>query len=208
MTEYEKKLLETDTNVLTEEEIIQKNKIMIENNIKINSVDRNIFKNILKNKLNLKHDVVAKSKKNSTNLPIGDLIDLKQKKQHLIELIAKSTGIELELIKTTLDEVDIHLEDKLIIKAVFKLLSMRSISNSSNLNTCVNIHFKEEDQEILEEIEKERKKAYKLSILKEVSDIKDMSVYIIEAFISLNNIELDLNKDREIIVKNLINSLP
>ena len=135
LSEHEKSLLlSKDTDLLTDEEIIEKNKILIENNLKISDKDQLIFQKILKKKINSPLDFISKSKINKNNEHLEKNYEQRKAKiKHLIQIISDNTGLEAKIIEQTVEEVDIHLDDKMLIRSIFKLLAMRSTSNSLNL---------------------------------------------------------------------------
>lgn len=205
MRDFEEEfLLSTDTRILSDEEKIKKNKIMVEKGLEISKKDRELFKEVLKQKINLTHDFIEKSKINKISKSENKKeIDVKKRKKDIVELISLHTGIDSNLIKKTIDEVDILLDDKMLIRSIFKLLSMRSVSNSLKLTSCINKNYSEEYKDILEELEIERKKAYFVSLLKEFSELSGMSLFIIKEGLKIKNIELDLTKEKDILLEEL-----
>lgn len=206
LSEHEKLLLAKDTDLLTDEEIIEKNKILIENNLNISDKDQHIFKKILKKKINSPLDFISKSKidKNSEHLD-KNYEQRKAKIKHLIQIISDNTGLEAKIIEQTVEDVDIHLDDKMLIRSIFKLLAMRSTSNSLNLSNCIknNSEYIDEFKEVLEELEKERKKVFYQTILKEFSDKNKMTMFIIQETLNAKEIELDLTKTKEELIEEL-----
>lgn len=195
-------LLKTDTKLLNNEQIIRKNFLMNEQGIYISKEDLEIFNKTLHKGLSNNNDIVNFSNSNS-EIHLED--KNKERKKRILKLIAKNTGYDLEILEKTTESISAFINEKTLVKSVYQLMSMRSISNSISITSeldCTEIE-KKDFSDILELIEEERRKAYIKSIIKEFIEETRLSAFIVEEGIKIQNVKLDYKKNRKDLIEDL-----